>query len=414
MIAQDLDQAYTNFDPARPLPGVSEFYVKRQRNPLDRMKRALLRENLIAPKFLFSGHRGSGKSSELSRLMAYPEMKEKYFIVHYSVREVLDPAGLDYTDLLLSIGAQIFIKATDVGKLSLKEGLLKELEKWIGAIDFQESTEDKVGSEIGIDLKILQAKLKTGYTSRIEIRKTIEARLPQFISITNLIIAEVEIKTGKKVLVAIDDLDKPNLEVSKKIFCESQASLTLPNCSIIYTIPIALHYCPEAGQVIPAFTGSYVLPNVTITNHEDGSQDEEGEGYATMRKFVEKRMSLNLIEDGAEEGALNYAISISGGVFREIARIMSMAADNAVARGGERIEKKDVEEAGSEIRNEFRRMLRTEDYGILNTIHETRNLRGLETCDELLHNLSIMEYQNNENWCDVHPVIVPLIEGNKS
>ena len=277
MIAKDLDQAYTNFDPARPLPGVSEFYVKRQRNPLDRMKRALLRESLVSPKFLFSGHRGSGKSSELSRLMAYPEIQEKYFIVHYSVRDVLDPAGLDYTDLLLSIGAQIFIKATDdINKLGLKEGLRKELERWMGAIDFQESIEDKVGSEIGADLKILQAKLKTGYTSRIDIRKTIEARLPQFISITNLIVAEVESKTGKRVLVAIDDLDKPDLEVAKKIFCESQASLTLPNCGIIYTIPIALHYCPEAGQIIPAFTRSYVLPNVTITKHEDDSRDEKG------------------------------------------------------------------------------------------------------------------------------------------
>lgn len=129
-----------------------------------------------------------------------------------------------------------------------------------------------------------------------------------------------------------------------------------------------------------------------------------------MREFVEKRMSLDLIE----KDALEYAISISGGVFREIARIMGMAADSAIARGEERIEKEDVEEAESEIRNESRRMLRTKDYGILNTIHETRNLRGLETCDELLHNLSIMEYQNRENWCDVHPVIVPLIEGNES
>lgn len=255
MIAKDLDQAYTNFDPARPLPGVSEFYVKRRRNPLDSMKRALLRDSLTSPKFLFSGHRGSGKSSELNRLMAYPEMQEKYFIVHYSVGDVLDPAGLDYTDLLLSIGAQIFIKATDdVNKLSLKEGLLKELQKWMGAIETQESDEDKTGAEIGADLKILQAKLKTGYTSRIDIRKKIEARLPQFISTTNLIIAQVEDKTDKKVLVAIDDLDKPDLNLARELFCGRQTSLTLPKCSIIYTIPIALHYCPEAGQVIPAFT----------------------------------------------------------------------------------------------------------------------------------------------------------------
>ena len=105
MIATDLDQAYVNFDPH--LPGHLDFYVERKGNPLGEMRRALLRDNLAPPKFLFSGHRGSGKSTELSRLMDYPQIQEKYFIIHYSVREILDIADLDYIDLLLSIGAQM-------------------------------------------------------------------------------------------------------------------------------------------------------------------------------------------------------------------------------------------------------------------------------------------------------------------
>ncbi len=407
MIAKDLDQAYINFDPTRPLPSVSEFYVRRKRNPLDSMKRALLRDtdNRLSPKFLFSGHRGSGKSSELNRLMAYPEMQEKYFIVHYSVRDVLDPAGLEYTDLLLSIGAQIFLRATEDSKLKLKQGLLVELERWMGAIETEESIEDRAGSEIGADLKVLQFKLKTGHTSRVNIRKTIEARLPEFINIVKLIITEVELKTGKKVLVAIDDLDKPDLKVARELFYKRQTSLTLPDCSIIYTIPIALHYSPEAGQVTQAFTRSDVLPNVTIIKHDDRSSDKDGR--AVMKEFIKKRMLLELIN----ENALEYAITMSGGVFREMARIMGMAADNAIARGEGKIEKGDVEEAESEIRNEFRRMLESEDYVALRDIHKNRRLEDSQTCAKLLHNLSIVEYRNKENWCDVHPVIIPLIEG---
>ena len=149
MIAKDLDQAYINFDPTRPLPSVSEFYVRRKRNPLDSMKRALLRDNLLSPKFLFSGHRGSWKSSELNRLMAYPEMQEKYFIVHYSVKKVLDPAGLEYTDLLLSIGAQIFLKATEDSKLKLKQGLLDELERWMGAIEIKRALRTEGEAKLG-------------------------------------------------------------------------------------------------------------------------------------------------------------------------------------------------------------------------------------------------------------------------
>jgi len=408
MIAKDLDQAYINFDPAQPLPGVSPFYVQRERNPLDKIKRALLRSSPLSQKFLFSGHRGSGKSTELNRLMAYPEIQEKYFIVHYSVRDVLDPAGLEYTDLLLSIGAQIFIEAREKGKLRLKKKLLEELRRWMGALGTEESEQVDTGVEIGTDLKVLQAKLKTGDTSRMNIRKNIEARLPAFVSITNLIIAEVEQKVEKKVLVAIDDLDKPDLEVARKLFYKRQTSLTLPDCSIIYTIPIALLYSSDATQVKQPFTESHILPNVTITNRRDRSPDSEGR--MVMREFVKKRMSLDLID----EEALNYAIYVSGGVFREMALVMSMAADNAIARGLEKIGKQDVEHAESEIRNEFRRMLETEDYEALAKIHKSRELRGSETCEKLLHNLSILEYRNEENWCDVHPAVVPLIAGEQS
>jgi hypothetical protein len=405
MIAKDLDQAYINFDPAQPLPGISPFYVQRKRNPLDKIKRALLRSSSLSQKFLFSGHRGSGKSTELNRLTAYPEIQEKYFIVHYSVRDVLDPAGLEYTDLLLSIGAQIFIEAREKGKLRLKKKLLDELRRWMGALGTEKSEQVDTGVEIGTDLKVLQAKLKTGDTSRINIRKNIEARLPTFVSITNLIIAEVEEKLEKEVLVAIDDLDKPDLEVARKLFYERQTSLTLPACSIIYTIPIALLYSSDATQVKQPFTESHRLPNVTTTNRRDRSPDREGR--EVMREFVKKRMSLDLID----EEALNYAIYISGGVFREMARVMSMAADNATARGAGKIGKQDVEDAESEIRNEFRRMLETEDYEALVKIHKSWELRGSEICGKLLHNLSILEYRNEENWCDVHPAVVPLIAG---
>jgi hypothetical protein len=129
-----------------------------------------------------------------------------------------------------------------------------------------------------------------------------------------------------------------------------------------------------------------------------------------MKEFALKRISPDLIE----EDALEHAVTMSGGVFREMARLMQIAADNAIARGEGKIEKRDVEEAESEIRNNFRRMLKTENYDALKQIYDTRELRGSETCAELLHNLSILEYQNDENWCDVHPVVVPLIDGEET
>lgn len=412
MLAKDLDQVYINFDPTRPLPGISEFYVNRENNPLDEMKRALLRDSFIPPKLLFSGHRGSGKSTELNRLMADQKMQEKYFIVHYSIMEVLDTAGLDYTDLLVSIGAQIFIKANDI-KLELKDKLLNELYRWKETIEKEIDKGWVVGGEVGSSaglssfLTQVLAKLKLEFTNRQKIRQVVEQRLSELVGIIDLIITEVEIESNKKVLVAIDGLDKPDLKVVHTIFYERQPSLTQPKCSIIYTVPVALYYSQEFGQVKHAFTESYVLPNVSIAKYDDGSPYEEGR--KVMRNFVEKRMSLDLIE----KDALEYAISISGGVFREMAWIIRTAADKAIARGDEKIQKSDIDKAESRRRNEFRRILRTEDYDLLVNIHRNRKLMGAEKCAHLLHNLSILEYVNDENWCDVHPVIIPLIEGEK-
>ena len=126
-----------------------------------------------------------------------------------------------------------------------------------------------------------------------------------------------------------------------------------------------------------------------------------------MKTFVKKRMSLELIDDDA----LEYAITISGGVFRDMARLIRSSADNAIGRGDEKIALIDVKQVESEIRNEYRRILETEDYKVLKEIHRNRKPMGSEIYAKLLYSQSILEYQNNENWYDVHPAIVPLIEG---
>ena len=408
MIADNLRKIYTNFDPLMPLSGDSELYVERRNNPLGEMEWDLMNDNPIPPKFLFSGHRGSGKSTELNKLMANVEIKGKYFIVHYSVREVLDVASLDYTDLLLSIGAQIFIKADDE-KLKLRKKLLDELDRWKGTIEKEILSEESatVQTEVGLKAFFVKAMagLKVGYKSREKMRQTIEPQLSELINIIDSLVAEVELASGKRVLVAIDDLDKPDRPVTKELFYERRSSLTLPNCSIIYTIPIALLYSPEAGQVKQAFTDSYVLPNVTITTRDDRNKQNE-EGRTQMKEFVLKRMSPDLIE----KDALEHAITISGGVFREMARIMRRSASKAFARGEERIELVDVKKAESDFRNEFRRMLQVEDYKELKEVFETRKLEVSDQRAKLLHNLSVLEYQNENNWCDVHPIAASLLE----
>jgi hypothetical protein len=125
-----------------------------------------------------------------------------------------------------------------------------------------------------------------------------------------------------------------------------------------------------------------------------------------MREFVFRRMKEELIEPEA----LNLAIKMSGGVFREGARILQIAADRAIEQERTHILKEDVERAEREIRSDFKRILKSEDYDILKEIRKTNEIRGIEKIGALLHNLSMLEYENDENWCDIHPTLEELLK----
>jgi hypothetical protein len=91
----------------------------------------------------------------------------------------------------------------------------------------------------------LQAKIKSEHTTREAIRKQIEPKLSELIDKINLIIADIEGKEGKNVLVIIDDLDKSSLEQAKEIFYNNYTAITQPVCYIVYTVPISIFFAPE-------------------------------------------------------------------------------------------------------------------------------------------------------------------------
>jgi len=129
IVADNLDKAWSNFDPIYPLPANCPFYVEREDKPLNKLKRALLREHRQPPKYFFSGHRGCGKSTEINILAEDDEINQKFFVIKYSVKDVCDVNNLSYIDVLFSLGAQLFIKYSETEK-ELEPELIKALENW--------------------------------------------------------------------------------------------------------------------------------------------------------------------------------------------------------------------------------------------------------------------------------------------
>lgn len=405
IVAEDLDLAWSNFDPFFTLPANCPFHVEREGKPLYKLIRALLRQHRQPPKYFFSGHRGCGKSTELNWLAVDEEINKKFFVVKYSVKDVCDVNNLNYVDVLFSIGAQLYIQYINAGK-KLKPELIKELEDWGNSIE----QEMEITKSAGVSMKggieafflSLQAKIKSEHATRETIRRQIEPKLSELIDKINLIIADIEGKEKKNVLVIIDDLDKPSLEQAKAIFYNNHTAITQPVCHIVYTVPISIFFATEFTAIRET---RFFLPNIKL--HTKNDRDSTyALGYELMRTFVYKRMKEELIE----LDALNLAIKMSGGVFREGARIMQIAADRAIEQERTRIIKEDVERAEREIRSDFKRILKSEDYDTLKEIRKTNEIRGIEKIGDLLHNLSVLEYENDENWCDIHPTLEALLK----
>ena len=402
IVAEDLDLAWSNFDPFFTLPAHCPFHVERAGKPLNKLIRALLRQHRQPPKYFFSGHRGCGKSTELNRLAADDVINKRFFIVKYSVKDMCDVNNLNYVDVLFSMGAQLYIQYIDAGK-ELEPELLKELESWGRSIELEQEKTKSAGVSMkgGISAFFLsvQAKIKSEHTTRKIIREQIEPKLSELIDKINLIIADIEGKEKKNVLVIIDDLDKPSLEQAKEIFYNNYTAITQPACYIVYTVPISIFFGPEIRE------SKFFLPNIKLHTKNDRNGIDK-DGYELMRTFVYRRMKEELIEPKA----LDFAIKMSGGVFREGARIMQIAADSAIENERGRILKKDVERAEREIRSDFKRILESGDYNTLDEISKSNDIRGIEKVGHLLHNLSVLEYENKENWYDIHPTLEELLK----
>jgi hypothetical protein len=411
-LATDFDRAWLNFEldlPLKPGPNgePNPFYIDRPGNPVAELTDALLAPFYRPPKFFFSGHRGCGKSTELLHLMANPDVQKKYWPINFSIRDEADIIDLDFRDILLAIGSRMFRDYRKSGG-RLPEQLLKELNSWRGKVEEEVKTihTGRAAFEIGAGLDAFFSntglKMRLEPVTRAEIRQVFEKDITGLIAVINNIATAIYSKEHRIPLILIDDLDKPDLDSARSIFHDRLEIMMQPNVAIIYTVSSALFYSKEFDAIRDQ---AIFLPNIKLHPHRE-PEVKDRDGYQTLRRFVHVRIDPNLIDSLALEDA----ISFSGGVFREMARIMRTAIGRARRRKAVKADIVDVEWAATEIRNEYRRILGKEDIEILKQVHEQNRLEYDDRLRPLLQLLAILEYRNGENWCDVHPVLRRLIE----
>jgi len=405
--AKTLVEAIKNLEhiEALALDELRDYYVSRDDKIIKRLALALQQD--YPKKFLFTGHRGSGKSTELAKLEE--RLRDDFFIVRFSVERQLDLFDINYLDVLLSIALQMLDKANqqgvviDVASLEVLWSFAKEIEE-----ETTTSTNVGGGAEVGVLGKVLSPlldlKLKFGaeHTTRQTVREKVQYQVSDLLRGIEVLADDILKHTQKKVLCIIEDLDKTDLAKSKNIFYEHGQSISRPNIGIIYTFPVALQNNNDFKQVESYFADHIFLPNFQCFT-KDGQRAEE---YEDVKRIIENRIASNLINTDA----LEMLVEACGGVPRILLQLTKDAVLEAEIAEAEKVDVSHAKTAIEREQRSYQRMLTDEQMALLKVVRDTKRMNPSQENLELLHNLSILEYLNGQTWHMVNPLVLPLLE----
>ena len=409
--AENLSETYIVLDPERPLEGkwMDCFYAERpEEASITPLLDELQLDDSDDDKTIFTGHRGSGKTTELARLAQ--KLEPTHVVVPFNAESLLNLGDVDYVDLMVTLGLQVFQAARNSG-VTLDEQKLDDLRFWYTTHIFEESERGNMQSEVGGELNAVIAKFSVKLTSDAPYRqKTVrteaQANLSDLLGKLNALLDDLQAKSGRRTLVIVDGLEKMyDQNQVTDLFCQGANLLLEPHCRIVYTVPLSLFYTNDFAQVRMSFPRHFALPNVK-TAERNGQPCPEGQ--AALRKVLDCRLMPGLFAPEATE----QLVSLCGGLLKELIALARNAALRARRTRGETgpVQVDDVEYAARHLRNTYRASLTEEQYRELWDLNAGGRFANTETTQSLLHNLSLLEYNGGDAWWAVHPVVRPLLE----
>jgi energy-coupling factor transporter ATP-binding protein EcfA2 len=423
-ILATFQEAYRDLDlfPLIEPKDIEKFRVDYGREVMVRLKQEV-NASTKAQKFVFAGHRGCGKSTLLKRFAV--EMQPQHFVVFFSIADLLEPSAVTHRKILYAIALQLLSAATEK-KISVAEDIQASVLGWMTTTHKQKA-EQTTKSTMGVGLdKLLQVatlNIQKEQAFRDEIERVYEKNVTELVLKADRIAAAIETTMKKPVLVVIDDLDKLDLDLVESIYRQNIKVLFSPRFRIVFTIPISAIQEP---QVMGALTSEGIVrpqlfPVAKFYPKQD-CQNSQAEPIAkTVQTFLDvldKRIPAAQIEP---ETARQMVLK-SGGVMRELVRIARECCTECMVQLELEPDRTDLmiddvilKEALRNLRNDFARQIGTNLFPVLVQVYKTLNNEEADgdAFVKLLHGLMVLEYQNDDLWYNVHPIVVDVLRQKK-
>lgn len=412
--AEELKEIYQAFEPY-PLnqpDQIHDFYVDtynaRGQNVVKRMSLALeLSENPYM-KILLMGHRGSGKSTELSLLKE--NLKDNFDIINFNIQNEVDAGNMTYIDFIFAIMSQIIKYIENNSRLHLDENDLDELyEYWYGEKILEKTTTDQTGAAVDFKAKLSflnkiaftgSGIFKTGSESKISIRQKIEPKAGHLILLMNQIITKINNHLSNKgLLIIIEDLDKLNLQTSEALFITYRRIWLDLHVRMILTFPIFMAYNSQYNMINEDIDMSFMLSMIKVKTPDKLPYPE---GISTLKQIISKRAELSLFD----EDALLFLIEKSGGAIRDLFEMIRNASFEAIMDSKEKITIEEAYRVYLPIKSRYERLIRseTEVEKLVQIYNDPQLLTTDNTMMDLLIKGLALEY-NGERWCGIHPAV---------
>jgi hypothetical protein len=420
-----IDDMYHACDPDKPLDSAqSPLYqdlsqVRGQRKSwINNIVRNINRAQNVDEYFnmLFSGHRGSGKTTELHQLRLELE-QQNYFVIYLDIETMLDMNSVEYQDVLLAIAGS-FYPALEKIEITLDNNLLQSLHNWFSekVIETEKKTElsGAISTEVEAGLKTwfgglkanISAILKNSSNQRESVRQKVERDLSVFkLHLTTLVTAiRQQVKKDNKfkdLVIIVDGLEKILFAQGKdrqysnhyELFMLHAEQLKWINSHIIYTVPITL---ASQTNLRNEFSEMLVMPMVKV---------ESDEGKEALFKLIEKRLKVQELFENPKD--VYELIKLSGGAIRDLMILLR----NVTETDAEKITQEDVKYARSALIKFYSRQLITltdGDKQVLQAVHKKQSNQNMESYARLTYSRVILEYENGELWQALHPAVLEL------
>jgi hypothetical protein len=403
-------------------------------NELDLMSRRLFqyeaRDNRFA-KIAFTGNKGGGKTTELLRLEH--QIAHRFTPLHVYVDESLYE-NCGFAELFLWVVDGLVQKFKDDGT-PLDVRLTEDVARWFFDVSVEKT--DQVVSEIkkeaganaegklgllGVSLGLfarLKSEIKGSTDSRKNIRGKLQQRTSDLIARVNLMLdnARLVLTENKKpadLLIVVDNLDRLKPEVSRPLFFDYGDVLKEPKAHMIYTVPIAVDLAPM--NIATVFEDKFTLATVKVRNQQ-GRVNKRG--IDALETIVAERIEIGAVFSNPRD--VRKLAEMSGGSLRDLMRLLLSAQLLALVDENETIGSAHVKKAIHRMQLDYEHSLfpRPVYYPLLAQVHRSKaeSVEGLDSSDpeevqnfctffsRLLFSGSILEYNGDQVWYDVHPVI---------